>query len=124
MGNKVYISIYGMKITDVLDQENIDKLLAQIDREYQEWFDYVVNKSNQYRDRVIRWNKQAKDPNKININMIANAEDVLIASSYTDWLTVNFASADGWVSADKADNLNYMAEFDNNDQDYQQLYYR
>ena len=86
MGNKVYISIYGMKITDVLDQENIDKLLAQIDREYQEWFDYVVKKRNQYRDRVIRWNKQAKDPNKININMIANAEDVLIASSYTDWL--------------------------------------
>jgi hypothetical protein len=36
VGNKVYISIYGMKITDVLDQENIDKLLAQIDREYQE----------------------------------------------------------------------------------------
>lgn len=124
MGNKVYISIYGMKITDVLDQENIDKLLAQIDREYQEWFDYVVNKRNQYRDRVIRWNKQAKDPNKININMIANAEDVLIASSYTDWLTVNFASADGWMSAEKADNLNYMAEFDNNDQDYQQLYYQ
>ena len=124
VGNKVYISIYGMKITDVLDQENIDKLLAQIDREYQEWFDYVVNKRNQYRDRVIRWNKQAKDPNKININMIANAEDVLIASSYTDWLTVNFASADGWVSADKADNLNYMAEFDNSDQDYQQLYYQ
>ena len=26
----------------------------------------------------------SKDPNKININMIANAEDVLIASSYTD----------------------------------------
>ena len=113
-----------MKITDVLSQEDLDKLLAQVDREYQEWFDYVVNKRNQYRDRVIRWNKQAKDPNKININMIANAEDVLIASSYTDWLTVNFASADGWMSAEKADNLNYMAEFDNNDQDYQQLYYQ
>ena len=107
-----------------LSQEDKDKLIAQIDREYQEWFDYVVNKRNQYRDRVIRWNKQAKDPNKININMIANAIDTLIASSYTDWLTVNFASADGWVSADKADNLNYMAEFDNNEQDYQQLYYQ
>ena len=113
-----------MKISDVLNQEDKDKLLAQIDREYQEGFDYVVNKRNQYRDRVIRWNKQAKDPNKININMIANAIDTLIASSYTDWLTVNFASADGWVSADKADNLNYMAEFDNNEQDYQQLYYQ
>ena len=113
-----------MKISDVLSQEDRDKLLAQIDREYQAWFDYVVNKRNQYRDRVIRWDKQAKDPNKININMVANAIDTLIASSYTDWLTVNFASADGWMSADKADNLNYMAEFDNNDQDYQQLYYQ
>jgi hypothetical protein len=28
------------------------------------------------------------------------------------------------MSADKADNLNYMAEFDNNEQDYQQLYYQ
>ena len=113
-----------MKISDVLSQEDRDKLLAQIDREYQSWFDYVVNKRNQYRDRVIRWDKQAKDPNKININMVANAIDTLIASSYTDWLTVNFASADGWMSADKADNLNYMAEFDNNEQDYQQLYYQ
>lgn len=113
-----------MKISDVLSQEDRDKLLAQIDMEYQQWYDYVVNKRNQYRDRVIRWNKQAKDPNKININMIANAIDTLIASSYTDWLTVNFASADGWMSADKADNLNYMAEFDNNEQDYQQLYYQ
>ena len=113
-----------MKISDVLSQEDRDKLLAQIDMEYQQWYDYVVNKRNQYRDRVIRWNKQAKDPNKININMIANAIDTLIASSYTDWLTVNFASADGWMSAEKADNLNYMAEFDNNDQDYQQLYYQ
>ena len=107
-----------------LTQEEKGKLLAQIDREYQQWFDYVVNKRKQYRDRIIRWNKQAKDPNKININMTANAIDTLIASSYTDWLTVNFASADGWVSADKADNLNYMAEFDNNEQDYQQLYYQ
>ena len=113
-----------MKISDVLSQEDRDKLLAQIDMEYQSWHDYVVNKRNQYRDRVIRWDKQAKDPNKININMVANAIDTLIASSYTDWLTVNFASADGWMSADKADNLNYMAEFDNNDQDYQQLYYQ
>ena len=112
------------KVSEVLSQEDIDKLLAQIDREYQSWFDYVVNKRYQYRDRVIRWNKQAKDPNKININMVANAIDTLIASSYTDWLTVNFASADGWMSAEKADNLNYMAEFDNNDQNYQQLYYQ
>lgn len=107
-----------------LTQEDKDKLLAQIDREYQEWFDYVVNKRSQYRDRVIRRNKQSKDVNKININMVANAIDTLIASSYTDWLTVNFASADGRISADKADNLNYMAEFDNNEQDYQQLYYQ
>ena len=121
---KFIFPLFYMKITEILNQEDLDKLLTQIDREYQEGFNYVVNKRNQYRDRVIRWNKQSKDINKININMIANATDTLIASSYTDWLTVNFASADWWVSADKADNLNYMAEFDNNEQDYQQLYYQ
>ena len=121
---KFIFPLFYMKINEILNQEDLDKLLTQIDREYQEGFNYVVNKRNQYRDRVIRWNKQSKDINKININMIANATDTLIASSYTDWLTVNFASADWWVSADKADNLNYMAEFDNNEQDYQQLYYQ
>lgn len=107
-----------------LSQEDKDKLLAQVDREYNEWLNYVVNKREQYRERIIRWDRQSKDINKININMVANAIDTLIASSYTDWLTVKFASADGWMSADKADNLNYMAEFDNNEQDYQQLYYQ
>ena len=57
-----------MKITEVLSQEDQDKLLAQIDREYQEGFDYVVNKRKQYRDRVIRWNKQSKDINKMLIS--------------------------------------------------------
>jgi hypothetical protein len=81
---KFIFPLFYMKINEILNQEDLDKLLTQIDREYQEGFNYVVNKRNQYRDRVIRWNKQSKDINKININMIANATDTLIASSYTD----------------------------------------
>ena len=113
-----------MKVSEVMDRENLDKLLSQIERERDAWEEYVKNKREQYRERIIRWDRQAKDVNKININMIANAIDTMIASSYTDWLTVNFASADGWISQEKADNLNYMAEFDNNEADYQQLYYQ
>ncbi len=56
--------------------------------------------------------------------MIANAIDTMIATSYTDGLTVNFAPKDGWIGQEKADNLNFMAEFDNNEDDYQQLYYQ
>ena len=56
--------------------------------------------------------------------MVANAIDTMIATSYTDGLTVNFAPADGWIGQEKADNLNFMAEFDNNEDDYQQLYYQ
>ena len=75
---KFIFPLFYMKINEILNQEDLDKLLTQIDREYQEGFNYVVNKRNQYRDRVIRWNKQSKDINKININMIANATDTLI----------------------------------------------
>lgn len=56
--------------------------------------------------------------------MIANSIDTMIATSYTDGLTVNFAPKDGWIGQEKADNLNYMAEFDNNEDDYQQIYYQ
>ena len=99
-------------------------LLAQITREYSEGWNYVNVKRIQYRKRVERRNKQKKGTDKININMIANAIDTLIATSYTDGLTVNFAPKDGWIGQEKADNLNYMAEFDNNEDDYQQIYYQ
>ena len=99
-------------------------LLSQITREYNEWLNYVRPKRIQYRDRVVRWNKQRKWVDKININMIANAIDTLVATSYSDGLTVNFAPKDGWIGQEKADNLNYMAEFDNNEDDYQQMYYQ
>ena len=56
--------------------------------------------------------------------MIANAIDTLVATSDSDGLTVNFAPKDGWIGQEKADNLNYMAEFDNNEDDYQQMYYQ
>ena len=56
--------------------------------------------------------------------MIANNIDTLIASSYTDGLTVNFASKDWRLWQEQADNINFIAEFDNNEDDYQQLYYQ
>ena len=56
--------------------------------------------------------------------MVANSIDTLIATSYTDGLTVNFAPKDWWIGQEKADNLNFMAEFDNNEDDYQQMYYQ
>lgn len=85
---------------------------------------YVNPKRLQYRERVERRNKQQKSKDKININMVANAIDTLIATSYTDGLTVNFVAKDGWIGQEKADNLNFLAEFDNNEDDYQQLYYQ
>lgn len=107
-----------------LDSEFKQKLLMQIDQEYNEWSEYVDPKRQQYKRRIEKRNKQQKDETKININMIANAIDTLIATSYTDGLTVNFNAKDGWIGQEKADNLNFIAEFDNNEDDYQQLYYQ
>lgn len=109
-----------VELTDIEKNE----LITQITREHDEGLNYVRPKRDQYRQRVVRWNKQRKGTDKININMIANSIDTMIATSYTDWLTVNFAPKDGRIWQEKADNLNYMAEFDNSEDDYQQLYYQ
>jgi len=82
------------KIINNLSNEDKALLLAQIEREYSEGWNYVNVKRIQYRKRVERWNKQKKGTDKININMVANAIDTLIATSYTDGLTVNFAPKD------------------------------
>lgn len=107
-----------------LSDNDLSRLQAQITKEYAEGLNYVRPKRIQYRERVQKRNKQKKDPTKLNINMIANHIDTLVASSYTDWLTVQFAPRDGWIGQEKADNLNFMAEFDNNEEDYQQMYYQ
>lgn len=107
-----------------LSDNDLSRLQAQITKEYAEGLNYVRPKRIQYRERVQKRNKQKKDPTKLNINMIANHIDTLVASSYTDWLTVQFAPRDGWIGQEKADNLNFMAEFDNGEEDYQQMYYQ
>lgn len=103
---------------------DLQRLQSQVNKEYAEGLNYVRPKRIQYRERVQKRNKQKKDPTKLNINMIANHIDTLVASSYTDGLTVQFAPRDGWIGQEKADNLNFMAEFDNNEEDYQQMYYQ
>lgn len=77
-----------------LSFSDISKLTAQITGEYSAGLQYVNMKRIQYRERVKRWNQQKKGVDKININMVANSIDTLIATSYTDGLTVNFAPKD------------------------------
>ena len=120
--DNIYIVLLYMKAS--ISDNDLARLQAQCSKEYAEGLNYVRPKRIQYRERVQKWNKQKKDPTKLNINMIANHIDTLVASSYTDGLTVQFAPRDGWIGQEKADNLNFMAEFDNNEEDYQQMYYQ
>jgi len=69
-----------VELTDIEKNE----LITQITREHDEGLNYVRPKRDQYRQRVVRWNKQRKGTDKININMIANSIDTMIATSYTD----------------------------------------
>jgi len=45
-----------------------------------------------YRERLLKWNPQTKKKDKININMIANAIDTLIASFWSNGIKVKFIS--------------------------------
>ncbi len=99
-------------------------LIAQINEEYELWYTYVQAKRTKYRNRIKKRDWQTKKDSKININMIADALDVLIASSYSDRLTVKFAPRNWVLWQRQADSLNYLAEFDQTEEDYQQQYYQ
>lgn len=97
-------------------------LLSQINIEHSLWTDYVSPKRNSIRKRIKKWNNQSK--NKINITFVADTIDTLISWSYTDLLTVKFVSRDWFFAKDRAEQMTYIARFDQSEQHYDQLYYQ
>ena len=100
-------------------------ILTQIQREYALGLNYVRPVRIRYRDRIMKWNPQAtKSVKVININMIGNYIDTLIASFFTNWVKCKFISRNGWVWEEEAQNLNSVAEFDEREWATQQLKYQ
>lgn len=61
-----------------------NELLAKIKDEYNLGYNYVQPLRQLYRQRILRRNPQNKKTSKINTDMIADAIDVKIASSWTN----------------------------------------
>lgn len=100
-------------------------ILWQIKQEYNLWLDYVKDKRQQYRDRIAKfWNQWTKKKDKINVNMIANYIDTMIASSRSEGTKTKFVSKDWWIWQEEAENLTSVFEFDTKEQEYQQLMYQ
>ena len=99
-------------------------ILYQIRQEFTTGDDYMKPKRNQILKRLEKHIKQNKEPWLININMVSNTIDTLIAGSYIDEPQVKFVARDNFLESEQADNLNYMARFDMKEQDYQQLDYQ
>jgi len=100
-------------------------ILVQIQREYNLWLTYVRPSRIRYRDRIMKWNPQAKNWGKIiNINMVGNYIDTLIASFFTNGVKCKFISRTGWIGEEEAQNLNAVAEFDEREGAMQQLKYQ
>lgn len=102
----------------------MEQLLHQIRQEFAIGDEYMQPKRNQILERLRKHIKQNKQPWLININMVSNTIDTLIAWSYIDEPQVKFVSMDQFLENEQADNLNYMAKFDMKEQDYQQLDYQ
>ena len=69
-------------------------ILTQIQREYALGLNYVRPVRIRYRDRIMKWNPQSKNWEKeklININMVCNYMDTLIASFLLMELNVNLS---------------------------------
>ena len=100
-------------------------ILVQIQREYALWLNYVRPARIRYRDRIMKRNPQAtKSAKIININMIWNYIDTLIASFFTNWVKCKFISRQWWIWEEEAQNLNSVAEFDEREWATQQLKYQ
>ena len=100
-------------------------ILTQIQREYNLWLNYVRPARIRYRDRIMKRNPQAKNWGKIiNINMVGNYIDTLIASFFTNGVKCKFISRNGWIGEEEAQNLNAVAEFDEREWAMQQLKYQ
>jgi hypothetical protein len=99
-------------------------ILYQIRQEFSTWDDYMKPKRQQILKRLEKHIKQNKELWLVNINMVSNTIDTLIAWSYIDEPQVKFVARDNFLESEQADNLNYMARFDMKEQDYQQLDYQ
>ena len=100
-------------------------ILTQIQREYALGLNYVRPVRIRYRDRIMKWNPQSKNWGKIiNINMVANYIDTLIASFFTNGVKCKFISRNWWIGEEEAANLNSVAEFDEREWSTQQLKYQ
>jgi len=104
---------------------NKSGILNQIQREYALGLNYVRPVRIRYRDRIMKRNPQTKNGGKIiNINMIGNYIDTLIASFFTNGVKCKFVSRTGWIWEEEAENLNAVAEFDEREWATQQLKYQ
>jgi len=102
----------------------MEELLKQVRAEFAIGDDYMKPKRQQILKRLEKHIKQNKEPWLVNINMVSNTIDTLIAWSYIDEPQVKFLARDQFLESEQADNLNYMFKFDMKEQDYQQLDYQ
>ena len=59
------------------------QILKQISDEYQLGYSYVEKLRERYKQRLLKWTSQDNNKDKININLIANTIDVLIANFWS-----------------------------------------
>lgn len=59
------------------------QILQQISDEYQLGYNYVEKLRERYKQRLLKWTPQDNNKDKININLIANTIDVLIANFWS-----------------------------------------
>lgn len=103
------------------------QILAQISQESWQAYTYVMPKLQLYRERIRRWNPQWTGKtrrDKVNINLIANSIDVLIASFWSNAPKVKYISRTWWIGQEEADNYNTVYSFDTKQQQYRMVNYQ
>lgn len=107
-------SKYGLKDEDIL---------RQINQEYTEWYDAVVNKRKIRQEDIRLKYVPLATENKVNIHSIYTTVQTLMSVFYSDRMNVEFAARTK-ANIEQAANINLLAEFDYSEMKLEQLDYK
>jgi len=99
-----------------------DEIIAQVQEEKKLWWDFINNKRELFRERLELYNNIADQDHKIYVRLIRSVMQALMWLYYTDQMTVTFTWRQLWDD-EYADNLNNLAEFDQEEMELEKLNY-
>lgn len=94
-----------------LTDEQEQKIINDINKEYRISFDFLQSKRQLWLDRLKLYNNQKRDPDAVGDPLLFTVFQTVFSSLYTDRLSVNFGAREEG-DHEQAENANVLAKYD------------